>query len=130
MEDYAPMSLPLPINEQWQEEERGRDSGSAATAFNLFNDVLASGAVAMPYYVQSIGIILLVPFFFFFAVVSQYTLRTLYEISEFTNVRSFPELCFRALGYPGYVWCCLVMVGPIILKSVFEWNCFQSQLQL
>eukprot|EP01098_Paradermamoeba_levis_P001591 TRINITY_DN11867_c0_g1_i1.p1 TRINITY_DN11867_c0_g1~~TRINITY_DN11867_c0_g1_i1.p1 ORF type:complete len:455 (-),score=65.08 TRINITY_DN11867_c0_g1_i1:47-1411(-) len=77
--------------------------------FNLWNDILGPGMIALPYYARSVGIWLLPPVLLFFSLVTAYTLNTLYYLSKKYRQPSYPELCRYSLGVPGTVVVCIFM---------------------
>ncbi len=80
-----------------------RKKSLLSTIFNLFNDVLGAGVVAMPYYFQQSGIIAGPILMVCYALVSDYTLLIIRDLFTKHQLTSYSEMCVRAYGRPGFI---------------------------
>ncbi|PRP72803.1 hypothetical protein PROFUN_07703 [Planoprotostelium fungivorum] len=99
------------------------DSSSGWTIFNLWNDILTAGSIcvypiemivkidfpALPFYLNSIGVIIFPFVLICFAVITAYTLNLLYRMSKKFRKTNLPILAQFGLGNVGYLLTCLCM---------------------
>ncbi len=90
-------------------EAKKHSSGIFFSVWNLCNDILSAGIVAMSYYIAQSGIGLSFVLFVAFAIITSYTLCILYNLSHTTNIKSLPAMVLYCYGKPGFLFICFFM---------------------
>ncbi len=75
--------------------------------WNLFNDVLSPGTVALPLYVYQAGLGTGIFLIIAFGFLTGYTLEDIYLLYMKFGKKSYPELCDFVFGKVGYAIVCL-----------------------
>jgi sodium-coupled neutral amino acid transporter 11 len=77
--------------------------------WNLFNDVLSPGTVALPFYIYQAGLPAGCLLIVLFGLLTAYTLDDVYMLYMKYGKKSYPELCDFAFGKIGYAVVCLAI---------------------
>jgi amino acid permease len=88
--------------------------GILMSIWNLINDVIAAGAVALPFLVASGGVFLTPILMALYCFLCFQSLLLVFELVSRYKVESFPELAQRGLGRAGFVWASACMF-------IFNW---------
>jgi sodium-coupled neutral amino acid transporter 11 len=86
-----------------------KKTGFFFSVWNLINDIISPGNVAMAQYVAQSGLLLSIGLISIFSVITAYTLCILYNLARMTNEKSLPDLCGRAFGRPGHIITCIII---------------------
>jgi Transmembrane amino acid transporter protein len=77
--------------------------------WNLFNDILSPGTVALPFYIYQAGLGFGVVLIVLFGIITTYTLEEIYRLYYKIGKKNYPELCAHVLGRPGYAVVCFAI---------------------
>lgn len=109
------------------------------TACNFMNGVVGAGIIGLPGAINEAGFILGILMCLIVAIVSAWTIRLLAEVGIAHGVYTYPDLCQRAFGPPGYFIVCIFQglfafgamcsylvifadTVPQVLKEITDWK--------